>query len=157
MGLVGACTRLHIPKGEEGLGVECVLSVPGINSLQGRSFQRWLVHQPVKLGGLGLRSQVETSVAAFIGGVDMSLPHFTRKEGICPQLEDQVGRIEGGNRWGTFLAVNSLTTHEFKQAWSSLQAEAEQSFNYLGMELEGDLGVLVEKAGQDRTDGRERS
>ena len=53
-------TRLHIPKGEEGLGVECVLDVPGIQSLQGRSFQSLLVHQPVKLGGLGLRSQVET-------------------------------------------------------------------------------------------------
>ena len=53
-------TRLHIPKGEEGLGVECVLDVPGIQSLQGRSFQSLLVHQSVKLDGLGIRSQVET-------------------------------------------------------------------------------------------------
>ena len=95
-------------------------------------------------------------MAAFIGGVEMSIPHFTEEDGICPQLEDQVGRIEGGNRWGTFLAANSLTAHEFEQAWSSLQAEAEQSFNYLGKELEGDLGVGVEKAGEDRTDGSTR-
>ena len=143
-------TILDIPKGEEGLDVECVLDdVLVIHILQGRSFQPWLLHQPIKLVGLGLRSHVV--------GVKMSIHHFTEEDGIRFQLEDQVGRIEGGNRWGTFLAVNSLTTHEFKQAWSSLQAEAEQSFNYLGMELEGDLGVLVEKAGQDRTDGRERS
>ena len=149
-------TRLHIPKGEEGLGVECVLDVPGVHSLQGRSFQRWLVHQPVKLGGLGLRSQVETSVAAFIGGVEMSIPHFTGEDGICPQLENQVGRFEGGNRWGTFLAAASLTAQEFEQAWGSLQGEAEQSCTYLGKELEGELGMGVEKAGQDKTDGSTR-
>ena len=42
-------TKLHIPRGEEGLGVECVLGVPGIASLQGRSFQNILTRQPVKL------------------------------------------------------------------------------------------------------------
>ena len=44
-------TKLHIPKGEEGLGIECILQVPGITSLQGRSFQNILIRQPVKKGG----------------------------------------------------------------------------------------------------------
>ena len=64
--LLQHCTRLHIPKRDEGLGVECVPQLPGFQTLEGRSFQQWLVHQPVKLGGLGLRSQNETSPAAFI-------------------------------------------------------------------------------------------
>ena len=49
--LLEHATKLHIPKLDEGLDVECVPQVPGITSLQGRSFQRFLVHQPVKQGG----------------------------------------------------------------------------------------------------------
>ena len=64
----------HIPREEEGLGVECVPLVPGVPSLEGRSFQRWLVQQPVKLGGLGLRSLVEIRASAFVGGVEQSVP-----------------------------------------------------------------------------------
>ena len=92
--LLEHATRLHIPRGDENLGVECMLQAPGVSFLQGRSFQRILVHQPVKQGGLGLRSNAETSPAAFVGGVEMSLPHFTGEEGICPLLEDQVGRVQ---------------------------------------------------------------
>ena len=154
--LLQHCTRLYIPKTEEGLGVECVVNLPGVNSLQGRSFQKWLIHQPVKLGGLGLRSQLETSAAAFIGGVEMSLPHFTGEEGICVQLEEVVGRVEGGNRWETFLTAGSRTAQEFQQAWDSIRLEAQTCSNYLGKELEGVLAVVAVKAGQDNTDGTTR-
>ena len=59
--------------------------------------------------GLGLRSQVETGAAAFLGGVEMSLPHFTGEDWIYTQLEGVIGRVEGHNRWGTFLAGGSHT------------------------------------------------
>jgi hypothetical protein len=75
----------NIPRSEEGLGVECVLRVGGVPGLADRSFQHWLVAQPVKLGGLGLRSLVETFPAAFIGGLEMALPHMVgsdEEEGI---------------------------------------------------------------------------
>ena len=36
--------------------------------------------------------------AAFIGGVEMSLPYFAGDGGICPLLENQIGRLEGGDR-----------------------------------------------------------
>ena len=49
--LLEHATKLHIPKGEEGLGVECILQAPGIAFLQGRSFQNILIRQPVKQGG----------------------------------------------------------------------------------------------------------
>ena len=52
--------------------------MPRIPNLQGRSFQHWLVHQPVKLVGLGVRFRVETIVFAFIRVVEM----YIRWEGL---------------------------------------------------------------------------
>ena len=92
---------------------DCVLQVPGVDWLNGRSFQELLIPQPIKLGGLGLRSLVETSPAAFIGGVEMTVPHFTGEEGICPLLEDVIGSVSGSDRWTSFLSANSRTANEF--------------------------------------------
>ena len=155
--LLEHATKLHIPKGEEGLGVECCLQAPGIAYLQGRSFQHSLVRQPVKQGGLGLRSMEETSPAAFIGGIEMALPHFTGEGGICGLLEDQVGRVQGLNRWQAFLAAASRTAQEFSRAWSTLKQEAEQCCTFLGKELDGELAAHTESAGLDRRDGSTRS
>ena len=154
--LLQHATKLHIPRVDEGLGVECVLHVPGIVSLQGRSFQHWLVQQPVKQGGLGLCSLVETSPAAFIGGVEMSLPHFIGEEGICPLLQEQVGRVEGVNRWGTFLEAGSRTSSKFNQAWWSFRLEAKQCCTFLLKELEGELAARTAAAGQGKVDGSTR-
>ena len=124
--------------------------------LQGRSFQQWLVHQPVKLGGLGLRSQAETSAAAFLGGVEMSLPHFTGEDGICTLLQGVVGRVEGHHRWGTFLESGSRTAAEFGRAWGSMRLEAQECSNYLGKELGGELAAVCDIAGGERTEGSTR-
>ena len=86
---------------DEGLGVDCVIEVPEVISLQRRSFKHWLVYQPVKKGGLGLSSLVETSPAPFVGGVEMSLPHFAGYDGICLVLHTQVGVVDGVNRLRT--------------------------------------------------------
>ena len=51
---------MKIPLQGEGLGWDCPLWLP-IDGLDGRSFQRWVLRQPVKSGGFGLRSNVETS------------------------------------------------------------------------------------------------
>ena len=61
------------------------------------------------MGGLGLHSQSETSAAAFIGGVEISLPHIKWEDGICHQLGEVVGRVEGHSRWETFLEGGSHT------------------------------------------------
>ena len=45
----------HIPKGEEGLGVKCVLRVPTLT---------------------------ETCPAAFLGRVEMATPHMVGREGV---------------------------------------------------------------------------
>jgi hypothetical protein len=122
--LLEHATKLHSPKGEEGLGVEWFLQVPGVAFLQGKRFQRSLIHQPVKLGGLGLCSLVETSPAAFVVGVEIALPHFTGEEGICSLLEEEVGRVEGLNRWTSFLAAGSRTAQEFARSWAAIRQEA---------------------------------
>ena len=49
---------------------------PAILGLHNNSYQS-LTHQlPIKLGGLGLRSQESLIPYAYYGAVDMSLPHF---------------------------------------------------------------------------------
>ena len=60
-------------RGAAGLGLP--LQLP-IDDLDGRSFQQWVIRQPVKSGGFGLISKVEVIPAAFIGGLEQALPHF---------------------------------------------------------------------------------
>ena len=55
-------------------------------------------------------------MTAFIGGVEMSLPHFTGEDGICAQLGEVVGMVEGLDRWNTFLVSGSRTAEEFLRA-----------------------------------------
>ena len=52
---------------------------------------------PIRAGGLGIRSNVETRHAAVIGGVEQALPHFTKDSGICSSLEDIVGDFKENN------------------------------------------------------------
>ena len=81
----------HIPRAEEGMGVECILGAQGLPpSMQGRSYQNWQVRQPVRLRGLGLRSLLETSPLAFCGGVEMAVPCLTGENGICQSGHGEV-------------------------------------------------------------------
>ena len=149
----------HIPMTDEGLGVECVLDVTDIPELSGRSYQQWMKTQPVKLGGLGLRSLVETCPAAFIGGVEMAIPHLAGGGGvigICPQLERVTGQVSGEYRWNTFIDYNSKTACEYKWAWNSVKEEADNICNYLGIEIQGVLAASVKSSGGVNTDGKTR-
>ena len=151
--------QARIPRSDEGLGFECVPDVQGVPGLQGRSYQRWISSQPVKLGGLGLRSLVETIPAAFVGSVERALPFMLGQEGergLCPQLEEVVGRVEGEQRWDTFLAAGSRTAREFQQCWESLTHEARDISVALGEEQEGVLAKPVQSAGGDSVSGSTR-
>ena len=86
----------------------------------------------------------ETRLAAFVGGAEMALPHFTGDEGICALLADQVGRVQGLNRWETFLEAGSQTATEFLRAWSTLQQEAQECSTLLGNQLEGELAASTD-------------
>ena len=148
---------MHIPLQGEGLGWDCPLQVP-IQGLEIRSFQHWVIRQPVKMGGLGIRSQVGISPAAFIGGLEQALPHFTGAGGVCQQLVGVIGDGQGqvDRRWQPLLQSGCRTGRELLNAWSLLQREATESAEYLGLELSGVLAVPVEGAGEGSVDGGTR-
>ena len=50
-----------------------------------------MMRTPVRLGGMGLRSVAETSLAAIVGGVEQALPHFDGEGGLCTQLAPILG------------------------------------------------------------------
>ena len=87
--MLEAAVGTNIPRGEEGRGWECVLPVP-VGGREGRSFASWVVRLPIRLGGWGFRSLVETSLAAFVGAVEQAVPSFTGPQGICPQLSEDL-------------------------------------------------------------------
>ena len=148
-----------IPKTDEDRGYECVVDLPTVPELQGRSFQHWQAQQPVKLGGLGLRSIEGTIPAAFIGGVEMSIPHMVTSDGdrgICPELEDVCGVVEGEERWKDFLEGGSQTAREFSASWELLSTEAKNIWEALGKEPFGALSIEVDCAGGSSVDGSTR-
>ena len=161
--LWGALEKLdgqaRIPQGDENMGVECVLDLGGEASLQGRSYQRLVAAQPVKLGGLGRREMKETIFPAFLGGVEQALPYMVGsdgQQGRCPTLRDVVGKVEGPQRWRQFLSAGSRTSQEFSTCWNTLVEEANQISNYLGQDLAGALADPLVGAGGESRNGSTR-
>ena len=93
---------------------------------------------PVRLGGMGVRSMAEVSLAAFIGSVEQALSHFLGVDGMCPQLATVLGDMSSaGTRWRDLIGSGCRTGTELQHAWSTLQEEALQSSQYLGRDLGG--------------------
>ena len=72
----------------------------------GRSFTEFVVRQPSKLGGMGLRSCQATAKAAFVGAMDSAVRHFadsSKQAGLCPQLEHVVGKDFEGRHYASWL------------------------------------------------------
>ena len=158
-GMLESATGLHIPRGEEGLGVECVLGVP-VRGLKGQSYQQWLARLPICERGMGMRSMVETCPAAFIGSVEMFLPFLAGEDGLCPLLEPLVGNPREGDkasRWRTLATSGSRTGREFEESFDIPRQEASDCCLFLGEELEGELGGEVEGVGDGRVDGSTRA
>ena len=106
---------------------DCLMCVPGFPHLPGCSFQGWVVGQTVKLGGIGLRSLVDTSYVTYIGAVEQVIPHIVGvggEEGLAPHLKAVIGIVEGAGRWQQFLQSGSRTAAEFQQSWETLNREA---------------------------------
>ena len=102
-----------IPRVDQGRGVECSPNPP-VQRLHGRSYQELSVRTPVRLGGMGYRSVAETSLPAFLGGVEQALSHFTGEGGVCAQLAGVVGNLQNSaNRWRDLLTSGCRTGEEF--------------------------------------------
>ena len=145
-----------IPRVDEGRGVECCPSPP-IRRWNGRSYQDLMVRTPVRLGGMGYRSVSETSLVAFVGGVEQALSHFMGEGGVCHQLGPVLGNLQNSNtRWRSMLESGCRTGEELTWAWDTLRREATESSRYLDRDMEGPLVVEVEGAGNGSRDGSTR-
>ena len=146
---------IEVPEKENGYSWSCPINIP-VEGQSGKSFQSWIVRQPIRMGGLGIRSQVEVSPAAFIGGVEMSLPHFTNGDTVCQQLEPVIGNFNGNvkERWSRMIESRCRTGKEFTTAWEKLQKEAEEYAQFLGQDLPpGPLQSPTSGAGEGSEDG----
>jgi len=148
---------MHIPMQAEGFVYECPIEVP-VENISGRSFQHMVIRQPLKMGGLGIRSHTETSPAAYIGGLEQALPHMTGLQGVCQMLQEVIGDGQGSTstRWQALIQSGCRTGKELVSAWSLLQEEARQCAAYLGEELKAPLSSPVEGAGDGSKNGSTR-
>ena len=118
------------------------------------TFSTWVVRQPVKLGGMGLRSYTEQCRLAFYSTQEQALPQLYK--GFCPLLEPVVGGGEsfdvdssGENRWGTLLQPGTRLGKEFGDCWAFMQKEAQEGAAWLGEEeVKGPLGKDAVSAGE---------
>ena len=150
-------TGSRIPRVGEGSDWECIPSVP-VESLRDRSFQEWVVRQPIRFGGLGVRGQRETVPAAFIGALEQTLPAFTGDRGVCQQLTHLVAEPgDEENRWQALLQSGCRTGTELAWCWESLTTEAREMGTFLNQEVEKIFLVPVQGVGEGRTDGKTRS
>ena len=112
-----------VPKGSEQHGISLATPISGREQW---SFAEWVVRQPIKCGGMGLRSYTELCRPAYIGAVELALPRL--HDGFCPQLEDMVGGVdrfgdEWAGRWTTLLESGCRAGREFAASWLLLQQE----------------------------------
>ena len=136
---------------------KCSIQVPeGCNERENWSFAAWVARQPVKLGGMGLRSMAELCSPAFLGAMEQTLPRLY--QGFCSMLTPVVGgedvHGEGATdlgRWRTLLDSGSKVGHEFSECWRKLKVEAESAAEWLGGEVEGPLAADVASAGESST------
>ena len=73
--ILETATGLSIPRGATNATWNCQLPMP-VAGRSDLSFQQWVVRQPVRLGGFGLRSQRDTVGPAFIGALEQAIPFF---------------------------------------------------------------------------------
>ena len=62
LSMVQKATGLAIPMVDQGIGVEHCPRPP-VTRVAEKSYQNWMMRTPVRLGGMGLRSVAETSLA----------------------------------------------------------------------------------------------
>ena len=149
-------TGVSIPQSDGGLSYTCPMNME-VMGLRGKSFQSVLTTLPIKLGGLGLRDQLQLSPAAYVAGLEQALPFFGGEKGICPPLAEVGGEGQGaGSRWSKLIENGGRTAREMQRAWLILTREAKDMSEYLGEELSGALAIPVEGAGDGSTDGSTR-
>ena len=148
---------LSIPLGRD---PDTVIINTAIAGREEWSFSAWVVRQPVKCGGMGLRSYVETCAPAFIGAVEQAIPSL--HTGYCPLLTEWVGGADrfgegvlSAGRWRTLLTSGCRVGREYEAVWNALRQETDSARAFLGEEddVRGPLSSPVESSGDGSTSG----
>ena len=103
---------------------------------------------------------LDTIPAAFLGSVEMALPHFVGHEGLIPQLAEVLGDLGGedvANRWQGLLDSGAKTGVEMAGCWDTLQGEARECCAFLERELDAPLSTPLAGLGEGRLDGSTRA
>ena len=127
-----------------------IITAP-VSGLEERSFAEWVVRQPVRLCGMGLRSQEDACQPGFAGALLQAAPFMAK----IPCLEQVMG---GEHHWGEdadpagrlapLLASGSRAGRELSSAWHQMKQEAEEAGRFLGEEVEGPLAGDIRDIGQ---------
>ena len=141
--MLDAALGFKVPRrgGLVGQDVDCILNVP-VNGLEEQPFAEWVVRQPVRLHGMGLRSQEDNCDPGYVGALLQAAPFMAK----LPALKDVMG---GDDVWGDegdaaqrlapLLSSGHREGEELAAAWRRMQLEAEESARYLGEQVEGAL------------------
>ena len=127
-----------------GEGWDCIPQVP-IKNLAGRTFQEWIVRQPVRYGGFGVRGQADVAPIAFIGALEQSLTSFGGETGVCVPLSHMVpvpGEVSDDRRWESLVDSGCRTGRELESAWGTIKGEAEEGAQFLEQEVDKMFNIL---------------
>ena len=151
-------TGSHLPQQPGALTCPCCPTVEGLNlDIPGlpTTFQQLTASLPLKLGGLGLRSQEILSPYAYYGGLEQSLPYFST---VCPPLAHLYEPDQGvDSRWEPLLTSGTRTGRELAAALDRVKEEANSLAAFLEKEVPTHLSSEPVGMGAGKVDGSIRA
>ena len=159
--ILEAACGFKVPKGDGGL----LLRLQAVHSLDLKSFQEWVVRQPVRLYGWGLRSLEDLCGPAYIGTLETALPFMAGRESqLCPQLADLWGGKEcwgegedEKKRWRKVMESGCKEGVELTTEWGVIRLEAMQCAKYLQEEVPEVFKAIAVGVGEGSVSGATRT
>ena len=149
-GVLEAALGFQIPCTDKPLGDLCP-RVP-VLGLEAQPFAQWVVQQPIKLHGMGVRSARDTCEPGWVSSLDKAAPYLSQVPALAGIMggEGSWGpEADKATRWASLLNSGFLFGQELRTAWQSMQQEAREAAIFLGEQVEGALEERVEAAGKD--------
>ena len=163
-GMMEEIVGSHLPKTEGPSSCTCCPTATGFSPHlpgqgQSQSYPRYIFNLPIRLGGMGIRSQVFLSPFAYYGALEQVVPHFGGEKGVCPSLGHLYNVEESGvdRRWETLISSGSRAGVELQEAMDLVQKEARELSEFLGGEVPDILDSEIYGLGEGKTDGSSRA
>ena len=113
-------------------------------------FAEWAARQPVRLHGMGFRSQEDNCDPAFLGALLQAAPFMLKIPALQVIMGGEGNLGEEGDlshQLATFIASGNRQAVELQGSWQRMHREAEEAARFLGEEVEGPQAVGLEEAG----------